>query len=69
MKGRLFLNVVIREGSAILELLAGEDESLLIGWDTFLVLNLGLDVLNGVRWLDLKGDGLTSKGLDENLHV
>ena len=31
-------------------------------------LDLGLDVLNGVRGLDLKGDGLPGEGLDEDLH-
>jgi len=69
MEGALLLNVVVAEGSSVLELLSGEDESLLIGWDSFLVLNLGLDVLNGVRWLDLEGDGLSSESLDEDLHT
>ena len=32
-------------------------------------LNLGLHVLNGVRWLDLEGDGLPGEGLDEDLHT
>jgi len=69
MESGLLLDVVIGEGSSILELLTGEDKSLLIGWDTFLVLDLGLDVLNGVGWLDFKSDGLTSEGLDEDLHT
>ena len=33
-----------------------------------LVLDLGLDIVDGVRGLDLKGDGLAREGLDENLH-
>ena len=69
MEGRLLLDVVIRKGSAVLELLSSEDESLLVGWDTLLVLDLGLDVLNGVCWLNVEGDGLTSEGLDEDLHT
>merc|ERR1711967_68097 len=69
MEGGLLLDVVVGEGSSILELLTGEDKSLLIGWDSFLVLDLGLDVLNGVCWLDIEGDGLTSEGLDEDLHT
>jgi len=69
MESGLLLNVVIRKGSSVLELLSSEDESLLIGWDSFLILNLGLDVLNGVRWLDLEGDGLSSESLDEDLHT
>lgn len=36
---------------------------------TFLVLDLSLDVLNGVGRLNLKGDGLSGKGLHENLHL
>jgi hypothetical protein len=40
---------------------------LLIRRDTFLVLNLGLDVVDSVRRLDIQGNGLTSQGLDENL--
>ena len=27
-----------------------------------------LDVLDGVSWLNIKGDGLTSEGLNEDLH-
>ena len=68
MKGRLLLDVVVRKGTAVLELLAGEDETLLIGGDALLVLDLGLDVVNGVRGLDVEGDGLAGQGLDENLH-
>merc|ERR1712232_1476755 len=68
MESGLLLDVVVSEGSAVLELLTGEDESLLIWWDTLLVLDLGLDVLDGVRWLDIKGDGLASQSLDEDLH-
>ena len=63
------MDVVVREGSAVLELLTSEDKSLLIWRNTFLVLDLGLDVLNGVSWLNIEGDGLTSEGLDEDLHT
>ena len=45
MKSGLFLDVVVRKGTAIFKLLAGENEALLVGWDSFLVLDLGLDVL------------------------
>ena len=31
-------------------------------------LDLGLDVLDGVRGLHLQGDGLASQGLHEDLH-
>jgi hypothetical protein len=65
----LLLDVVVLKGSAILELLASEDESLLIWRNTLLVLNLGLDVLDGVTGFDIKGDGLASQGLHEDLHA
>jgi len=35
---------------------------------TFLVLDLCLHILNAVRRLDLKGNGLARQGLYENLH-
>ena len=41
MEGGLLLNVVVRKSAAILELLAGEDQTLLIGGNTLLVLDLG----------------------------
>ena len=69
MKSGLLLDVVVGEGSSILELLTSENESLLVWWDAFLVLDFGLDVFNGVSWLDVEGDGLASQGLDEDLHT
>ena len=68
VEGGLLLDVVVRKGSAVFELFASEDESLLIGWDTFLILDFSLDVINGVRWFHIKGDGLSSEGLNEDLH-
>ena len=49
-------------------MLAGEDKALLIRRDAFFVLNLGLDVVDGVGGLDFKRDGLAREGLDEDLH-
>ena len=69
VKGRFLLDVVVGQGSAILKLLSGEDQSLLVWRDALLVLNLGLDVLDGVGWLNVQGDGLSSEGLDEDLHA
>jgi len=34
-----------------------------------LVLDLGLDIIDGVRGLDLESDGLACESLYENLHV
>ena len=68
VKSRLLLNVVVGEGTSILQLLAGKDETLLVRWNSLLVLNLGLHGLDGIRGLDLQGNGLSSEGLDEYLH-
>ena len=64
----LLLDVVVGQSAAVLELLASEDQSLLVRRDALLVLDLGLDVLDGVRRLDIKRDGLASQSLDEDLH-
>ena len=88
MQRALLLDVVVAQGAAVLELLAGEDEALLVGWNPLLVctvlleaarimrlfcecertLDLGLDIIDGVRRLHLKGDSLAREGFDEDLH-
>ena len=68
MKSALLLDVVVGKSAAVLKLLAGEDEALLVGGDALLVLNLGLDVVDGVGGLNLESDGLAGEGLDEDLH-
>lgn len=52
------LDIVVGKSSAVFELLAGENQSLLVGWDALFVLDLALDIVDGVRRLHLKGDGL-----------
>jgi len=69
MEGRLLLNVVIREGTPVLELLAGEDQALLVRRDTLLVLNLRLHVVDRIGRLDFERNGLASEGLHEDLHT
>ena len=68
VEGALLLDVVVGEGAAILELLAGKDEALLVWGDALLVLDLGLDVVDGVGRLDIQRDCLAREGADENLH-
>jgi len=68
VKSGLLLDVVVGEGAAILKLLSSEDKTLLVRGDALLVLDLGLHIVDGVRGLNLKGDGLAGKGLDEDLH-
>jgi len=69
MKCRLLLNIVIRKSAAIFELLAGENETLLIRWDALLILNLRLYIINGIRRLDFQCDCLAGQSLHENLHT
>merc|ERR550534_121212 len=69
MESGLFLDVVVGQGAAILQLFAGKDETLLIWGNSLFVLDLGLHVLNGVGRLHFKSDGLASQGLDEDLHT
>jgi len=68
MKGRFLLDIIVGEGSTILQLLSRKDQTLLIGRNSLFVLDLGLDILDGVRALDLEGDGFSGEGLDEDLH-
>jgi streptomycin 6-kinase len=42
VQGALLLDVVVGEGAAVLELLAGEDQALLVRGDTLLVCKEGL---------------------------
>ena len=48
---------------AAVELPAREDQALLVRRDALLVLDLRLDILDGVGALDLKGDGLARERL------
>ncbi|KGL78052.1 hypothetical protein N309_05666, partial [Tinamus guttatus] len=68
VQGGLLLDVVVGQGASIFQLLASKDQPLLIWGDTFLILDLGLDILNGVTRLNLQGDGLPCQSLHKNLH-
>uniref|UniRef100_A0A453JW85 Uncharacterized protein n=1 Tax=Aegilops tauschii subsp. strangulata TaxID=200361 RepID=A0A453JW85_AEGTS len=68
VEGGLLLDVVVSEGATVLKLLASKDEALLVRRDALLVLDLRLDVVDRVRGLDLKGDGLAGEGLHKDLH-
>merc|ERR1719468_482398 len=48
VKSRFFLDVVVAQSTAILELFAGENQTLLIWRDSLLILDLGLDILDSV---------------------
>merc|ERR1712180_522344 len=46
VKCRLLLDVVVRQSPTILQLFTSKDQPLLVWRDSFLVLNLSLDILN-----------------------
>jgi len=69
VEGGLLLDVVIRQGATIFQLFPGENQTLLIRRDALLILNFGLDIVNGVAGLDVECDGLTGERLHEDLHT
>jgi hypothetical protein len=69
VQGGFLLDVVVTQSTAILELLSSKDETLLIRWDTFLVLDLSFDVVDGIGRFDIEGNGLTSESFHENLFI
>lgn len=68
VKSGLLLDVVVLKSAAFFELLAGEDQTLLIRRDALLILDLGLHVIDCVVRFDLKGNVLACESADENLH-
>jgi len=68
MQRGLLLDVVVRQGTPVLELLPRKDESLLVRGDTLLVLDLRLDSLNRIRRLGVQRNRLACERLHENLH-
>ena len=69
MESGFLLDVVVGKGSAVFQLLSSKDQSLLIWRNSFLILDLLLNIFNGVGAFDLKSDGLAREGLNENLHL
>ena len=59
MKSRFLLDIVIRKSTAILKLLSSKDKTLLIRWNSLLVLDLGLHVVDGVRRLNIERNSLS----------
>ena len=68
MESRFFCYVVVADGLIAIELLSTEDKPLLIRWDSFFILDLGLDHFDVVGWLDLESDGLAGEGAYKDLH-
>ena len=63
------IDLLVVQRTSVFELLASEDETLLVGRDALLVLDFGLDIVDSVRRLDFEGDGLSGEGFHEDLHV
>lgn len=70
------LDVVVTQGSTVLQLLASKDKLLLFLGDSFgLVLNLGLvldlrlNIVDGIRALDFQSVCLSCDGFDKYLHA
>ena len=68
VESRFFCYVVVADGLIAIELLSTEDKPLLIRWDSFFILDLGLDHFDVVGWLDLESDGLAGEGAYKDLH-
>ena len=67
MKRRFLLDVIIAQRATVFQLFAGKNQTLLIRWNPFLVLNFRLDVVNRIRRFDVQRDGFAGEGFDENL--
>jgi len=67
MQGRFLLNVVIREGATVFQLLARKDQTLLVRGNALLVLDLGFDIVDRVGRLDIERDGLSRESFDKDL--
>lgn len=59
------LDVIVAQRSSILELLSRKNQSLLVWRDPFFILDLGLNIINGIARLNLEGDSLAGEGLDK----
>ena len=68
MQRALLLNVVVIQSASVLELLAGKDQSLLVRWYTFFVLNLCFDIFNGVARFDFEGYCFSSQCFNKQLN-
>ncbi|KAG9409423.1 hypothetical protein AC1031_022120 [Aphanomyces cochlioides] len=53
MECGLLLDVVVAQGTTVFKLLAGKDQALLIRRNSFLILDLLLDVVDRVGWFDI----------------
>jgi len=66
--GRVLLNVIVGNGITIFQLLSCINQVLVVGRNTFLVVDLVLDAFDRVFGLYFKRNRLSSQGLDKELN-
>jgi len=69
VKSRFLLDVVVAQRASIFKLLSGKNQTLLVRWDTFLVLDFCLDIIDCIRRFHLKGDRFSGESFNEDLHL
>ena len=69
MKSWLLLNVVVWKSSSIFKLFTSENKTLLIWWDSFFILDLGLNIFDRVWWFYVQCYGFACQCFDKNLHA
>ena len=69
MDGGFPLDVVVAKRARAFQLLARQNETLLVQRDALLVLNHPLEAIDRVRRCDVERDGLSCQGLDEKQHT
>jgi hypothetical protein len=62
-------DLLVAQRATIFKLFTSEDKTLLVGGDALLVLDFGLDIVDGVGGLDFEGDCLSGEGFNEDLHA
>ena len=60
MKGRFFLDIIVRQSPTVLKLFASKNQALLVRRDAFLVLNLALHIVDRIGRLNFECDCFTS---------
>ena len=68
MECGLLLDVVVRQCSSLLKMLPLEGQPLLVRRNSFLVLDICHDIVNGIGCLDVQGEGLASVSFHKDQH-
>jgi len=69
VEGGAIMDTIVRQGKVVPQLFADQDQPLPVWRNAFLVLELGLNVLNSVWWLNRNDDSRVIRGVHENLHM